>query len=192
MQSEQKVKSIKEILTEEGAAGWDTLYKEEHTPWDYGEISPALRQLIEEKKFPLPDGRGFVPGCGNGYDVFYLSSESRHVTGLDLSQILIERVQQKQKELKIPDSHVTFQQGDFFDHIPPKEKYQFVYDYTFLCTFPPELRQKWASKISELISSDGILIALIYPIGDHIEGPPFALNPDMQVDLSLHIFYVTR
>ncbi|CAI2170795.1 4924_t:CDS:2 [Funneliformis geosporum] len=181
MKSEQNIKSIKEVLDNEGAAGWDTLYKEEYTPWDFGEISPALKQLIEEKKFPLPDGRGLVPGCGNGYDVFYLSSEGRHVTGLDLSQISIERTQQKQKELQIPDSHVTFQQGDFFGHIPPKEKYQVVYDYTFLCALSPELRPKWASKITELISSNGILIALMYPIGDHKDGPPFALNPEMQI-----------
>ena len=39
---------------------------------------------------------------------------------------------QEQKELNIPDSKVTFQLGDCFKFTPPEEKYQFIYDYTYV------------------------------------------------------------
>jgi hypothetical protein len=78
---------------------------------------------------------------------------------------------------------LTFQQGNFFEFDPPEGKYQLIYDYTFLCALSPDLRPKWASKMAELISSDGILIALMFPISDHKDGPPYALNPDIYQEL---------
>ncbi|GBB90658.1 hypothetical protein RclHR1_01770006 [Rhizophagus clarus] len=187
-QLNKDIQLIKDIFNnnESDFERWDTLWQKGVTPWDFGEPSPALKQLIEEKKFPLPEGRGLVPGCGKGYDVYYLSSEKRHVTGLDISKTLIEQVQKEQKELNIPDSRVTFQQGDFFDFNPQEEKYQFVYDYTFLCSFPPHSRPKWASRIAELISSGGILIALMYPlraISEQTDGPPYVLSPEIYQEL---------
>ncbi|RGB27655.1 S-adenosyl-L-methionine-dependent methyltransferase [Rhizophagus diaphanus] len=174
---------LQNIINNEGESGWDTLWQKDITPWDFGDSSPALKQLIEEKKFPLPEGRGLVPGCGKGFDVYYLSSEKRHVTGLDISQTLIDKVQKEQREQNVSDSKVTFQQGNFFDFNPPEEKYQFIYDYTFLCTIPPHLRPKWASKIAELISSGGILIALMFPISNHTDGPPYALSTEIYQEL---------
>ncbi|RIA93104.1 S-adenosyl-L-methionine-dependent methyltransferase [Glomus cerebriforme] len=175
--------SFRDIINDEGEDGWDICWKKGLTPWDYGVPSPALKQLIEEKKFSLPKGRGLVPGCGKGYDVYYLSSDERHVTGIDISQTLIEQVKKEQKELAIPNPNVAFQQGNFFEFTPPVEKFQFIYDYTFLCALPPNLRSKWASRTAELISSGGILIALMFPIGDHSYGPPYALSPKIYQEL---------
>jgi hypothetical protein len=58
-------RGYRELVANEGDAAWDILWQRGITPWDFGEPSPALKQLIEKKKFPLPEGRGFVPGCGN-------------------------------------------------------------------------------------------------------------------------------
>ncbi|CAH1767969.1 2756_t:CDS:2, partial [Entrophospora sp. SA101] len=155
------------------------------TPWNNNRPSPALIDLVEVKKFELPEGKGLVPGCGQGYDVFYLANEKRHITGLDLSETVIDQAIQLQKNKAIDSSIATFIAGDFFK-LSPTEKFQLVYDYTFLCALPPTLRESWASKMAELISPGGVLIALIFPIwsaSDHEGGPPYALNLEIYQEL---------
>lgn len=50
-------------------------------------MQPALKELIEEKKFEIPtDGQILVPGCGRGYDVAFFASLRREVVGLDVSE----------------------------------------------------------------------------------------------------------
>ncbi|CAG8599984.1 6958_t:CDS:2 [Acaulospora morrowiae] len=175
----QQVNIMQDIIAKHGSSGWDELYKMKKAVWDKGEVSPALRELIEEKKFPLPDGRGLVPGCGKGYDVFYFANKKRHMTGLDLSETVIDEAKMIQAELKFSEETTTFQAGDFFNFEISEGKFQLVYDYTFLCALPPTLRQSWGTRMSEIISPGGILIALMYPISNHTDGPPFAVSESM-------------
>jgi hypothetical protein len=47
----------------------DAAWKAGVTPWDAqdGNVRPPLKELIENKKFPIPrTGRAIVPGCGRG------------------------------------------------------------------------------------------------------------------------------
>nr|CAG8620263.1 15060_t:CDS:2 [Entrophospora candida] len=164
-QKKQTMQYLQKTIAESGQAGWDKLYIDQARKRNSAFMpSPALIDLVEVKKFELPEGKGLVPGCGQGYDVFYLANEKRHITGLDLT---------------------TFIAGDFFK-LSPTEKFQLVYDYTFLCALPPTLRESWASKMAELISPGGVLIALIFPIwsaSDHEGGPPYALNLEIYQEL---------
>jgi Thiopurine S-methyltransferase (TPMT) len=49
-----------------------------------GRSSPALLKLLQENK--IPEGRALVPGCGRGYDVVTLASQSRKALGVPLSK----------------------------------------------------------------------------------------------------------
>ncbi|CAG8557751.1 135_t:CDS:2 [Paraglomus brasilianum] len=158
---------------------WDNLWQRGVTPWDKGDISPALRELIEEKQFSLPEGRGLVPGCGKGYDVVYLANEKLHMTGMDLSATAIEHCKAKQASYNIPSTMVDYVVADFYNFEPPEGGYQLIYDYTFLCAFHPEYRPQWATRMSQLVTSGGFLITLMYPLGDHTDGPPFALSKEI-------------
>ncbi|KAF9426525.1 hypothetical protein BGZ94_006400 [Podila epigama] len=168
-----------EIVKKEG--GWNELWSKSITPWDAGVPSPALIEVIEQK--PIKDqipksGNVLVPGCGRGVDVFYLSNPHRKVYGLDISPIAVQLCKDLQKEKGIPESQADFFVGDFFNFTTPNEKYQLVYDYTFFCAIQPELRPAWARRMAEIISKDGILITLMFPIGTHTTGPPFAVSVD--------------
>jgi hypothetical protein len=45
--------------------GWDMAWQEGITPWDDGDVQPALAELVQEGKVQLPkEGRALVPGCG--------------------------------------------------------------------------------------------------------------------------------
>ncbi|KAF9918099.1 hypothetical protein BGZ65_012610, partial [Modicella reniformis] len=159
--------------------GWNTLWERGINPWTEPTPSPALVEVIQEK--PIKDqipvsGNVLVPGCGRGVDVFFLRSDQRKVYGLDISPIVVQECQKTQKSLNIPESQVEFKVDDFFTFNIPTGGFQLIYDYTFFCAIQPELRPQWGQRMAELVSKDGVLITLMYPLGNHTSGPPFAVS----------------
>ena len=81
---------------------WDMLWEQSHTPWDRGQASPALVELLVDKQFPLLppgiSGKVLVPGCGRGYDVALFAQltvkeqKLEKSIGLDISPKAIEKV----------------------------------------------------------------------------------------------------
>lgn len=70
---------------------------------------------------------------------------------------------------------------NFFDIKPEsiEEKFDFVYDYTFLCALDPSIRVDWAKQMSEIIKPNGLLVTLIYPILEKEGGPPFKVSLEL-------------
>ncbi|MGB5419202.1 MAG: SAM-dependent methyltransferase, partial [Algibacter sp.] len=64
--------------------------------------------------------------------------------------------------------------GDFFKH---NETYDLIIEQTFFCSFPPfpSTRQNYASKINDILNTDGKLVGLWFkfPLTDDMEKPPF-------------------
>lgn len=78
-----------------------------------------------------------------------------------------------------PEGSANFQLTNFFDMPTEKaeEKFDFIYDYTFLCALNPSIREMWASKMADLVKPGGELVTLIYPISeDKEDGPPFRVS----------------
>jgi hypothetical protein len=73
---------------------------------------------------------------------------------------------------------LEFRQASFFD-LPSDDdqKFDFIYDYTFLCALDLELRDQWAQKMADLVRPGGELMTLIFPISETKEGgPPFKVS----------------
>lgn len=71
---------------------WDSLWQEDHTPWDRAEPSMALRDLLADRPDLVPPASGgharpraLVPGCGRGYDVLLLAAFGYDAYGVDYS-----------------------------------------------------------------------------------------------------------
>ncbi|KAJ2785765.1 hypothetical protein H4R18_000311 [Coemansia javaensis] len=158
---------------------WDRLWGAGQTRWDKGEVSPALRQLIEEKRWALPPGRAIVPGCGRGYDALFLAAPGRHVVGADLSPVAVAAATRLRDESGVPADRVEFREMDFFAFDVPEGGYHVAYDYTFLCALHPSMRPAWGARFAEIMAPGGHLIALMYPLSkdeaDRDRGPPFLL-----------------
>ncbi|KAI8987595.1 S-adenosyl-L-methionine-dependent methyltransferase [Mycotypha africana] len=166
---------------------WEKKWQQGRSRWDYGQPSPALVTLLqtEEARVLIPaSGLGLVPGCGHGYDVEFFASEKRHMRGLEISQTCVDLLNQKYPNAK--EENFDFICADFFDFEVPEQKYNLVYDYTFLCAMEPYLRPQWAKRMNEIIAKDGVLITLMYPVnGQEEEGgpPPFPLSEEIYHDL---------
>ncbi|XP_043688978.1 thiocyanate methyltransferase 1-like [Telopea speciosissima] len=122
----------------------------------------------------LPKGRVLVPGCGSGYDVVAIASPQRYVVGLDISDLALKRA----KEISSSSAnanYVSFLKEDFFSW-QPTELFDLIFDYTFFCAIEPHMRSAWANRVRDLLKPDGELITLMFPITDHVGGPPFKVS----------------
>jgi len=145
-----------------------------------------------------------VPGCGKGYDVLLLASLGYDAYGLEVSEKAMEAAVRNAAETydKYKDSSAgegksdaggryTFICGDFFDDawlvdsaLNDKDfKFDLIYDYTFFCALPPELRPKWAARQAGLLAQEGKLVCLEFPLykDPKIGGPPFGMNAEAYV-----------
>lgn len=144
--------------------------------------------------------RALVPGCGRGYDVLLLASLGYDCYGLDASQTAIDAAAKHRNESqnddryspydsKVGSGESKFLVRDFFkdDFLEQTNGGQFdvIFDYTFLCALPPEMRPSWAKRMSELLASDGHLICLEWPLGKPPTdgGPPHGLTSNLYTQL---------
>ena len=162
---------------------WKAAWEQGRTPWDAGKSAPVLRALVEANS--LPQGRAFVPGAGSGYDVLTLASEQRSVVGLDLAPLAKTRCESLAQTHPHRDQ-VEFVVEDAFAYAPDTP-FELVWDYTFLCALPPELRPSWAAMIDRLLHpTRGELAALIFPVvpdADPTDGPPYPMTPELVTEL---------
>ncbi|PNS19169.1 Hybrid signal transduction protein dokA [Sphaceloma murrayae] len=148
--------------------------------------------------------RALVPGCGKGYDVFLLASYGFDAFGVEVSPKAAEAAREEQKRVEGAEEYrvkvqsvgrgeAKILQGDFFKDewwnesceglkdkgFDTREGFELIYDYTFFCALPPQLRSRWARRMAELLTPDGRLICLEFPTYKEPStgGPPWAVRP---------------
>jgi len=94
------------------------------------------------------------------------------------------------RDQKIGRGSVRFIQGDFWDDSWRKDlaegQWDILFDYTFCCAFPPDVRPKWATRVRDLVKQDGgRLVCCEFPTykDPKTGGPPWALYPEMYLAL---------
>ncbi|KAF1813428.1 S-adenosyl-L-methionine-dependent methyltransferase [Eremomyces bilateralis CBS 781.70] len=192
---------------EERGRKWDELWQNNFTPWDQGEPNPALVDLVDSSHpknscIPGPvvlDGQGnvvrrrraLVPGCGKGYDVLLFAAKGYDAVGLEYSAKAVEQCEAERRRSEengwevykagqYGKGRVMFLEGDFFAKEWQKDQqWDLIYDYTFLCAMEPSMRPAWARRMSELLTRDGRLVCLEFPLYKDTTsgGPPWGLTP---------------
>ncbi|KAG8218394.1 hypothetical protein J3R82DRAFT_4018 [Butyriboletus roseoflavus] len=183
-------KELVRIIKESPVSGWDNAWKIGITPWDSGDIQPALRNLITSSELDLPkNGRALIPGCGKGYDATFIASQlGLDVLAIDLSSTAIQAARDRfdTSSSRVPDAKVSFEVADFFAFsVPDDQRFTLIYDYTFFVAIPPVLRSDWGKQISALLKPGGYLITLVWPLNLPVDddGPPFFVKPEHYVDV---------
>ncbi|KAG8218361.1 S-adenosyl-L-methionine-dependent methyltransferase [Butyriboletus roseoflavus] len=178
------------IIKESPVSGWDNAWKVGVTPWDSGDVQPALCNLIMSNELDLPkNGRALIPGCGKGYDATFIASQlGLDVLAIDLSSTAIQAARDRfdTSSSRVPDAKVSFEVADFFAFsVPDDQRFTLIYDYTFFVAIPPVLRSDWGKQISALLKPGGYLITLVWPLNlpADDDGPPFFVKPEHYVDV---------
>lgn len=155
---------------------WNYRYAGKDTPWDLGRAHPLLTEALSEDA-TLGLGRvdrAYVPGCGRGWDAAALENAGWETVAVDLSEQAIADAQ----------SRTSATQGDALTW--PEVGFDLIFDHTFFCAIDPARRSEFGAMVDRMLSPDGQLVSIVFPIGRPPEegGPPFAMDPE-DVDVVL-------
>eukprot|EP00287_Rhodomonas_sp_CCMP768_P010150 CAMPEP_0196737878 /NCGR_PEP_ID=MMETSP1091-20130531/15463_1 /TAXON_ID=302021 /ORGANISM="Rhodomonas sp., Strain CCMP768" /LENGTH=213 /DNA_ID=CAMNT_0042081785 /DNA_START=175 /DNA_END=816 /DNA_ORIENTATION=- len=137
------------------------------------DILSSWRETAQARKC-----RMLVPGCGRGYDVVEAAKLNFDALGLDISETAVSAAQAYRDSQGTLSGKAEFSTTDFF-LLQESGSFDLIFDYTFLCAIDPSTRSAWAETMQRLLKPGGELVTLIFPLGDHTSGPPYAMSTDL-------------
>ena len=144
---------------------WDAQYQAKNMGWDLGEVSPPIRDYIDDlsdKNIPI-----LIPGCGNAYEAeFLVASGFTNINLIDIAPNAVDKL----KEKFAYKPQVRLFCGDFFEH---EGSYDLIIEQTFFCAIPPVRRKDYAQKMASLLNENGKIIGLLFDKTFENQGPPF-------------------
>lgn len=149
---------------------WSSRYNDGTSTWDLGEVSPPLKNYIDQ--LTDKDIRILIPGCGNTYEADYLLKLGfTNITVIDISPVLVTSLKEKYKD----EPSIKIILGDFFEH---KGEYDLILEQTFFCALDPVLRKDYIAKMHELLATNGKLVGVLFNRYFEEQGPPFGGTKD--------------
>ena len=160
---------------------WNNRYETERTGWDLKAVSPPLKAYIDQltdKNLNI-----LIPGCGSGYEAEYLAKQGfQNVTVIDFAPLAVERM-----KINLADyQQINIICQDFFAHAG---EYDLILEQTFFCSLNPSLRTKYVQKMSELLTTKGKLVGLLFNI-QFPNNPPFGGSQEEYLDLFSDAFNI--
>jgi SAM-dependent methyltransferase len=144
---------------------WDNKYKSEQTGWDIGFISTPLKKYFDQ--LTNKELKILIPGGGNSYEAEYLHNLGfKNVYVVDISATALTNFQKRVPSF--PNQCLI--NIDFFEL---NDSFDLIIEQTFFCAINPDLRPKYASKMSELLLTNGKLVGLFFNIPLFENNPPF-------------------
>ena len=160
---------------------WENRYENNDAIWDIGHISTPLKEYIdqlENKEIKI-----LIPGAGNAYELDYLIEKGFHnVFVIDYAQQPIDAIIKRSYALA---KHLIC--DDFFNH---NETYDLIIEQTFFCALQPILREKYVSKMFDLLSDKGKIAGLFFNFPLTEVGPPFGGSYEEYVSLFSEKFII--
>jgi len=145
-------------------------YESHDTPWDIGKPDFNLIQAVTTT--PIEPCRALDIGCGTGDNAIWLSQRNFHVSGIDTSEIAIEKA--REKTLK---AHVkcTFIVMDILTSHVEAVPFGFAFDRGCFHSLNSEKeRKRFAENVNGHLEKDGLWLSLIGNADEqrHAPGPP--------------------
>ncbi len=151
-------------------AFWSSRYEEGATGWDIGSPSTPLKEFIDQlvdKNLKI-----LIPGAGNCYEGEYLWNQGfKNVFIVDISEIPLKHFADRVPDF--PKNQLLHQ--DFFSL---KQSFDLILEQTFYCALPPEMRDDYVSKMSQLLVENGFLAGVLFTFPLTEQGPPFGGSID--------------
>jgi cyclopropane fatty-acyl-phospholipid synthase-like methyltransferase len=161
---------------------WDDVYLHNRAPWDIGRPQPAILRRADAGELiePVLD-----VGCGSGEHALLAATSGLEVTGIDISQLAIERARAKARQRGLS---AEFLVGDVLalDEIerldPP---FRTVIDAGCFHTFANADRPVYADSLARVVEPGGVLHLLCF--SEHTpgsDGPRRVTQPEIRQTFS--------
>lgn len=102
---------------------WQQRYESGDTPWDSGQPSSRLLEVLRDHQ--IPSGRALELGCGTGASAIALAQRGFDVTAIDLAPLAIERARQQAAEAHVSVNWIV---GDVLAPPDLPGPFDFVFD----------------------------------------------------------------
>jgi hypothetical protein len=163
---------------------WNVRYASGNTPWDFGGVPLALKLFLERSS---GSGKVLIPGCGSGYEVQAFHAAGYDVSAIDFSSAAVE---QAKRVLGPLAERVIL--GDFFTYDFGQQRFDLIYERTFLCSMTPSRRPDYVNRTADLLSPGGGLIGVFLYGQPSSSGPPFPLTEHEAAKLFKKRFELVR
>lgn len=157
---------------------WNEMYSMRERVWS-GNVNATLEQEINK----LAPGTALDLGCGEGGDVFWLAQHGWQATGIDISDVAVERAKARAAELGLEPEQASFVAADLNDW-ESSERFDLVVS-SFLQS-PVELeRERILAEALKRVKPGGRLIALSHAgLPEWVEiDPDFHKFPDPEDEI---------
>jgi thiopurine S-methyltransferase len=149
---------------------WNPRYESGRTPWDFGGVPAAVGEYLAAHP---GGGRVLIPGCGSGYELGAFSAASFDALAIDFSPAAVIRAQHRLGGSLA--RRVLL--GDFFQH-DLGGPFDLIYERTFLCALPPDLRPAYARRTAGLVRPGGSIVGFFFFENTALDhGPPWGVAP---------------
>jgi len=163
---------------------WSVRYAAGKTPWDFGGAPAALKSFIERSSVPA---RVLIPGCGSGYEIQAFHAGGYEVSAIDFSPAAVD---QAKRVLGSLAQRVIL--GDFFTYDFGQQRFDLIYERTFLCSMTPNRWPDYVNRMADLLSPGGRLIGVFLYGPNPSSGPPFPLTEPEAAQLFNRRFELQR
>ncbi|AGK59491.1 thiopurine S-methyltransferase [Hyphomicrobium denitrificans 1NES1] len=168
-------------------AFWTERWKRREIGFHQPHIHEQLKRFWPTLGLPVASAV-FVPLSGKSCDMIWLATQGHRVIGVELSEVAVQEFFKDGGQTPEVRSEGPFDvfsagpfnlyRGDFFE--TPAEILKdivAVYDRAALVALPPQLRARYAEKLTHIIPQKALifLVALDYPENE-ISGPPFSVT----------------
>ncbi len=152
---------------------WDHRYGENEGPH---QAAAFLREIFDSNAWDLRRGRALDIACGSGRNALFLAEKGFAVTGIDISQVALDRAAERAKEKSLL---IVWQQADLELKPLPVAGYDLIVDIDYL-------QRSLFPQIKATLKSGGFLIFETYLTGQqaigHPRNPNYLLAPNELLD----------
>ena len=145
-------------------------YKAKITPWDPGR--PDFNLVAIVKNNSIDKGKALDVGCGSGHNSLWLAHHGFSVTGVDVSEIALQKAQDNISKYNVNCSFLLL---DFFESDVPGLPFHFVFDRGCFHSYDSdEERKKFAERVNIHLDPGGFWFALVGSTDEPpgMPGPP--------------------
>lgn len=137
--------------------GFNSRYKNGETPWNIDRPDANLIEMVQNR--PVKPGPSLDIGCGTGDNSVWLCQQGFTVTGIDFSELAIQRAREKAEKLKLSCQFEVkdFIRSPFFG--PPVS---FAFDRgCFHSRIMKGKRKEFAKKVADLLEPGGLWMSMM-------------------------------
>jgi len=134
---------------------WENLYKSqkvETMPWYNENFDSDLEKELDERKI-INDGKFLDLGTGPATQAIWLAKRDFKVIGSDLSEAAVSRA----RKVYANEENINFLVDDILNSKFKDNEFDYIFDRGCFHVLLPSDRQKYISKIKQILKAKGIL-----------------------------------